>query len=349
MLSADPPATRVLRAGIDTWSLGWYTEPDSELACALAKVALNAGPRGSMMVAEKIDGHTVGWFPGTLLVFAEGHPDAAGGLAPVRALRAAQDRLERSIRAAGLPLPVGVSKWAQVEPGSKPQRLAGRAGLRRLDSTVDVLFSDPKLGLTALDALVGVDHPRSRPGAIWSQGGAVETIYLYGYASRRVLGRIYDKGNESGEHTRGTLIRLEDQRRFQSGKRPTVESVTPATVHQLFSTRLGGITAAPTFLAGDARVLADRLQALVDEGKMRPTTAEKLAGSLILRGSSAGSRSKRTEYRRRARLRELGLHFTAVAGPGIEVEISRLFAAAMGADVWDQVQAQAAELRVSDR
>ena len=335
----SPARATVERAGIDTWSPCWYVDHDSPSARAMLALARVPGPLSSWLVPGDVAGHRVGWFPATHLVFAEGHPAEAGQLARVTSLPGALDRLVRALDAAGLPLPPGRALRAPRR-GREPR--PGFAGLRRLDAAVDVRFEDPALGLAVLGLVGWLDPPRGRT-SVWTDRGRVTTVYLHGYARNSVRGRIYDKGNDSGDAPRGQLIRLEDQRRWQAGRRPAVD-VGPATVHRLFRDRFGYTARAPRAIVGKLPALGERLAQLVDEGAITPGRAERMLGFIGLEavGHARQGMSRRTYYRRRAEVRELGLVLAQVPGQAHDLDLAALLEPALGPGAWERIEQDAA-------
>lgn len=339
-----------MRSGVDTWSPCWYLDPEGEVAQLLNERATVHSARGSRLLPQPIAGHRVGWFPGTALAFAEGHPAAmlAGGpLASPYALRGALAVLVAQLQAElGVELPSG--RTLKRPDGS---RRPGFAGLRRLDITADLWFEDGREGVAVLEALSVMPLPLAPVQRVMTgPTGVVETVAWHGYAGRSMVARAYDKGIENGEAPRGQLIRLEDQRRRQSGRRMAVDDGTPAEVIRLFRERFAPLAAAPSVTVGDLDAIADRLADLVVSGRLRPSTAEKLAGFVLLGGRRSTSRA--TAYRHRARLRELGLHLaraTVIDQAGerrtlgaVDVDLGRILDQALGAGAWEQLQREAA-------
>jgi len=321
-------------AGVDSWSPSWYVDPDGPAARWLREFATVPAARGSALVPDAVDGHRVGWFPGGL-VFAEGHPDPDGLCAPAQlASRAAA--LEESLRAAGLPLPVRERPFRTLGATSE-----GRAGLRRLDVTVNFEAASRAEGLATLAGIAAC--VRDSPGQAEVRYGldrAVETVYLRGYAGKRVLGRWYDKGLESCSAARGFLVRGEDQRRWGKLDRRDVSECSPAALRVGFQRRFYPLwKAARGVKVGGPVIVAERLIEAVAEGRIGRREAESLAGYVLL--SAAGGRRpaglpQRTMYRRESRARELGI----VAADGVldevEVDVGSVLEAALETDAWER-------------
>src|SRR4051794_26203372 len=175
----------------------------------------------SLVLPDKVAEHRLGVMPEKRLLWAEGHPGGDGVLCPAAGLPGYFERLVEQLHAAGIEVPTGLS--SALLPGrehSPPTE--GYAGVRRLDATADLPFQRSAEGLAfaAGVAAVARDAPRSKADVIFSADGArIETVYLRGLAGRAVLGRMYDKGVESGTAPPGRRMRLEDQRRFRADGR----------------------------------------------------------------------------------------------------------------------------------
>ena len=333
------PSVALDRVGIDTYSPAWYVGEGSPAARALDQLATNRASRGSMLLPRPVAGHRVGWFPGTHLVFAEGHLAGEGQLGPVSALPGAVAAIAAAIRGVGVPLPEGRS----LRPWRAPERRPGFAGLRRVDAAADLRFEDPALGLAVLEVVAAVDPPRAAV-SVWRRDGRVQTVAVRGYGSGRVLGRVYDKGAESKSAPRGQLIRLEDQRRYQSGTRPTADAGGLATVHELFRERFSYASHA-RMVVGRVPDLARHLAPRVADGTIPLAKLERVLGFLALQGMG-GDRShlpRATYYRRRAEARELGV--VAAQAPGAtlrELDLAAIFDLALGAGAWERIEQDAA-------
>jgi hypothetical protein len=292
-----------------------------------------------MLLPQAVAGYRVGWFPGVGQVFAEGHPAGRGDLADVAALPAALDALVGELANVGIRLPPGRALRAPLR-GREPR--PGFGGIRRLDAAADLRFSDGEQGLAVLDVLAQISPPRCAHGVYYSVDGRAETVVLRGYGGRRMLGRVYDKGLEAGTAPRGELIRLEDQRRFQSGRRPTAD-LGPATVHQLFAKRFEYTARAPMVTLATLHELRDRLVELVADGTVTPRRAERVAGFLTMEtlGHPVG-RSRSTLSRRRAEARELGLVLARLPTKRHDVDLAGLFEPALGAGAWAKIEATVA-------
>lgn len=302
---SDPPT--VEEWGVDTWRLSRYLDDDQDLRRA---VRLLDG-----RTFQKVEGHAVGVLPDRRMLWLEGHP-AVDGLAAPRTLQEAEERVLRGLHDLGLP--------------------SGRdGGLRRFDSTATLRFAEPAQGLAFLAGMAGVDPPRMKTAVYRGVFGHPETVYLIGPGrSRRVLGRCYDKGIESGRAPRGELVRLECQTRLQKDAAQyfTAEAMTKheQLVGHHFQHRF-----APVALSADgvhvatAPVLADRLAQLSSQGRVTPAAAERLAGYLLV-----GERlplSDSTRKRRRAELRRHGLVVADAMRDEVGVDLGAALDAALEA------------------
>src|SRR3954451_21879212 len=93
---------KAIRAGVDTWSVAWQVEEGSFAEHALDGLATVPSARGRRL-PDKLNGYTVGYFPGTRLAYAEGHPfGVEGTLVPPRDLPAALVALVRDLEEVGI-------------------------------------------------------------------------------------------------------------------------------------------------------------------------------------------------------------------------------------------------------
>lgn len=328
----------VLQAGVDTWSPCWRMDRDSEMACMMDSLAWAAGGRGGVL-REVVDGHRVGWLRDVGLLWAEGR---AGGDAvlPCSAVSARYAALVSSLLAAGVPVPAGEVREGMYPVDGLPgiEASAGSEGLRRADLTLDLRFNDPAGGVAFLAAVAAV--ARTLPGyqaeIRCAKDGccAVETVYLRGRGGRRVLGRVYDKGIETGWGVRGELVRLEDQRRWPRLLRRSIDEMHPAYSRALWQRRWLPLWQASegVTVAAPAQ-LADKLAGLAAMGVVSQAEAERLAGFVLL--SSRGVKhSRATMQRRRQRLRELGVILADGVVDDVELDLREIMDAALASCAW---------------
>jgi hypothetical protein len=245
------------------------------------------------------------------MLWAEGHP-VEGGLACPDDLPQLLDGLVGELNGADVPVPEG---------NAGPDR-AGFAGVRRLDSTVDLRFTSGAEGIAALAGIAALlrDAPRLKLDTIYSTDGkALETVYLRG---KQFAARWYDKGVESRSAPRGTWIRPEDQRRFTKETRRDVGELHTEYVKTKFRQRFATLwQASKEVTVAGVPVLATKLADDVRAGKVTRPAAEKLGGYLLLASElGAEGLSTATDRRRRSDLRELG--YVLADGVLQEVEIS---------------------------
>jgi hypothetical protein len=214
----------------------------------------------------------------------------------------------------------------------------GFAGVRRLDLTVDLAFKSPAEGIATMAGVAAMTYPRLGKRVQFQPGGrAVETVYLLGSAGRRVLGRFYGKGVESGAAARGTLLRPEDQRRFSGKARLPLEAVDPATIRGLFQRRFLPLwKATEGITVGTSPQLARRLVQLVEQGQLSHTQARTLLGHLIAddMGVEETWASPRSLRRYRALAREHGLVLAGGVIESCEVDLHDVVEAALEAKDW---------------
>jgi hypothetical protein len=316
-------------AGIDTWSVCWYLADGSPAQRAMDALATERAAR-SRLLREQIEGHRVGWFPASRMVFAEGHPDE-DGLGRADRLPAVQERLEAALGERGVDVP----RHRLTRPwGSSGD---GRGGLRRLDATVDLRFDSPAEGLAALAGVAALPLPRMKTQVMREVGGRrVETVYFRGTSGKRVLGRWYDKGVESGSAGRGLHVRPEDQRRFGSPARPSVEQVaSSAYVRDAFVRRFEPLwRAAKGVKVGGVIELAHRLAELQDEGLISPGEAKRIAGHLVLDAADAQRQSRSQCYKDRAAARRHGLVLADGVLDEVEVDLGEVLERALDSEAW---------------
>ena len=326
-------------AGIDTWSVCWYLEPETPATRAMKQLATTPAPR-SMLIEESIAGHRVGWFPGTRLLFAEGHPGGEGQLCHGDRLPAALSALTDGLIDRGV-LPPGYPLRPRHLPGgrSRPKGGVGFGGIRRLDSTVDLHFDRGVEGLAALSGVAALPVPRVKTQVMREVGGhRVETVYFRGTSGKRVLGRWYDKGVESGSDRRGFRVRPEDQRRYAKDGRLDVELVASGTfVRDQFVRRFEPLwRASKGVKVAGAVELAERLGELVDEGVLTPRQAKAAAGWLLLEQAGANRQSRATYYRDRRKCADLGLVVADGTIEPVEIDLEEVLEQALDSSTWGQ-------------
>jgi len=331
-------------AGVDTWSVCWYLGEESSAKRAMEQLATEKGPR-SMLLPESVDGHRVGWFPGSRLLFAEGHP-SQDGLCRSDRLPDSLERVTEGLIDRGILPP-----RHKVSPRSKPRMENGRpsmvglptvggvgfGGVRRLDSTVDLSFEDGGEGLAVLSGVAALPLPRVQTDIRREVGGRrVETVYFRGSSGKRVLGRWYDKGVESGEAPRGCRVRPEDQRRYPKETRLDVESIAASSyVRDAFVQRFQTLwRASKGVIVGGSLELAQRLGELVEDGEISASEAKALAGYLVLEQAGVNQQSRATRYRDRARCRDHGLVLADGVLDQVEIDLGDVLERAMDADTW---------------
>ena len=323
-------------AGVDTWSVCWYLGEGSPAHKAIDALATVPAAR-SKLIEDEVSGHRVGWFPGSRLLFAEGHPSTQE-LCKADALPGALDDLREDLADLGI-LPPAADVRSVWSPGGfrLPDGGTGFGGVRRLDTTVDMSFDRPSEGLAALAGVAALPLPRVKTQVIREVGGRrVETVYLRGSAGRTVLGRWYDKGVESGDARRGCHIRPEDQRRFAKDARLPVDVVAqPSFLRDTFVKRFEPLwRASKGVKVGSPGELGDRLIELQEEGEVSSREAVTLAGHLLLDSCEAQRQSRATHFRHRARCRDLGLVLADGVNDQVEVDLGEICERAMDSAAW---------------
>lgn len=253
------------------------------------------------------------WIPSFSLYCVEGHP-VATGLCPGDGLGAAYTEVCDALRAEG---------------GSYEFR-----GLSRLDTTATYKFADGREGVAFLGGMAALDWPRLKP-VVW--GKPPETVGLTALNSRgRLLARGYDSGLLRGTHARGEAVRLEDQRRYPSGKRPGLDVFDTTYIRGRFHARFAPLyrSAKGVTVAG-LPVLAKRIASLLDEGELTYREAERIGGALLIElGGAAGHYNRRTHYRRRAELRTHGLVLADDFYEPVQVDMGDVLEACLDSPLW---------------
>jgi hypothetical protein len=261
----------------------------------------------------KLGRWTAHWMPALSLYCVEGHP-AASGLCPGDGLALAYDQVRGVLEA---------------EPGTYAFR-----GVSRLDCTSTYRFADGRAGTAFLGGMAALDWPRLKP-VVW--GKPPETVGLTARNSRgRLLARGYDSGLLRGTHERGVAIRLEDQRRYPSGKRPSQGAFRGSYVRERFHARFAPLhkSAKGVKVAG-LPVLATRIAEMLDAGELTYREAERLGGALVIElGGASNHYSRRTHYRRRSELREHGLVLADDFFAPVEVDMGRVLEACLESPLW---------------
>jgi hypothetical protein len=330
----------VVSAGVDTWSIAWYLREESSAVRAMEHLATERAAR-SKLLPEKIAGHRVGWFPGSRLVFAEGRPGGEEGLCDPGDLPGVAGLLADSIRDRGVRLP-----QHDYHPNGLPDGAlrrspvlgdSGFAGVRRLDSTVDLRFENGAKGLATLSGVFAQPVPRVAKKDQREVGGhRIETVWFLGSSGRSVLGRWYDKGVETGEAARGEWVRPEDQRRFAKDARVPVDVVGETSfVRDSFVRRFEPLWQASkgVYVASHSE-LAARVRELVEEGEMTPGEAKAALGHLVLDSGGERLQSRSTWYRDRSVCRRHGLVLADCDEDRVSIDLGEVVEEALEADCW---------------
>lgn len=294
--------------GIDTWSPCWYVRDNSSAAKAMEALA-TVKMRRSTWLEEPIEGHRVGWFPASLMIAAEGHPAADGGLAGADDLAPALERLIASMEDRGIfppnrkmaPLKNVRGEVLPVVGGT------GFGGIRRWDATVD-LQRTSAVGLAILRGAAAAEPPTFAQSVVHRGAGTTRPETIAWKGKRGLVCRIYDKGVEMGTANVGERIRFEDQRRFEKGARMAVEAAQSGLPAMMLRHRFEPLRRATKGVVVTTQAGAiERLQEKVEQGDLKPGMAQKLLGHLLFEreGISLGSRT--TRYRSRKLAQEVGL------------------------------------------
>jgi len=317
-----PPGIEVVGCGIDTVSFCW--RPQSERLWTHLREPLRMGSDlqgwdpetdeffassgvahtqlGHVLVNEVIGGGRVGYFPGQRLIYIEGRLAAlnardanASGLAPQLQLDIAPRLSALAISRLLCPSSICFEKCT----------------LRRLDLACDVRFSEGAQGLRFLRALAALDLPRQKSD-VWKKDGRTETIYYRTPKRAKIRLRVYDKGIESGSHSAGELVRLEQQLRWVGKKQPDPATIARSDLGRLWQGQLHAWEDSENVAVADLDSMQRVILQAVSEKQIPIYQAERLLGTLAMRGRGFGKESfaadgKRHLWARRSReLRALG-------------------------------------------
>jgi hypothetical protein len=335
----------VSAAGVDTWSPTWSIDPESKVFQQFRDRCVVASKHGGRLLPEPVDGHRVGCY-GHGLIYAEGHP--AGGGDVERAadeLAAASGLLERAwllqdrLQDAEVPVPEWNERYGKGPFYSVGHGGGGFAGFRRCDATVNLVADRPSEGIALLSGIAAI--VRDSPGHAEVRYGLdhrAETVYVRGYAGKRITGRWYDKALESSVGVRGTMIRGEDQRRWGAAQRRDLSELSAPVLRANFHRRfypLFQVTKGVT--VGGAVVVAEKLLEAVEAKTISPVMANAVAGHTLMRlaGGRRGSGvSQSAMYKYERTLRELGLVLADGILEEVEVDIGAVLEAALDSDAW---------------
>lgn len=228
-------------------------------------------------------------------------------------------------------------EWLGLLDGGEP------CFLRRLDLATDVEFSDRTAGRALLDAVARAKPATGCKLTIWTAGHGAETVSLYEFSGKRreLVGRIYDRGDKTGDRPHGELVRIERQLRWQGADCPTLETAlgsswTGEALHWTQKMRAEKVGA----VALDEH---ERLLRLIEDGSVPTQQGLRLLGSLFVmqrRDPFAwwkfrGKNGPATRRKHRGELEALGL-----LSPSPAVEVPCLAAVLDSAhEKWDALAA----------
>ena len=247
------------------------------------------------------------WMPGLSLLAVEGHP-TPGRLCPGDGLALAYDQVRGLL---------------DREVGSYDFK-----GVSRLDATATRVFDAGQEGIAFLQGFSALDWPRLKPEVI---GKPPETVYLLARNGRgRKLARAYDSGALRGTHTRGEAIRLEDQGRFASGARPTLDIDPRARFHRRFVPlwqSMKGVRVA------SLPILTEAVRKQLAAGDLSTAEAERMIGFLHLNTAGAAY-ERRTWFRRRRELRDHGFVVADGFFESVDVDLGAVLEEALESPAW---------------
>jgi hypothetical protein len=188
------------------------------------------------------------------------------------------------------------------------------ARVARVDPAGELAFADGREGLRLLRGLASLDVPHVKLGVEGIKGGNVQTVTLRSVRGKTVLGRLYDKGVESGTHAPGERVRYEAQVRSRKAREDWASAFDSAEAARLHVRHLRWFAPHNEFAIVCRRAVVRKLNGQVARGEIAPHKAERLIGWAVLydeHGASLrgdrGSAQERWYYRRVAELRALGV------------------------------------------
>jgi hypothetical protein len=244
------------------------------------------------------------FYPHLGRVAVEGHP-TPGELAPDEAL----------------------ADW--VEFGQRTVGLGHFLGFTRLDATATVAFEDPAQGAALLRSLAAVRLPWVKPAVY---GNPPETVYwLDRRGSGRKLCRAYDKGIESDSAGRGALIRLEEQAKFKTDRRPGLPHACGQVIYERrFAPAL---ESSATLQVMGHEVALDALTARLRDGALTDLQFDSLTG-FVYREARAIPQHPKTALRRRRQLRELGIALADQDSDSAPLDLAAVVGATITSKEW---------------
>jgi hypothetical protein len=206
-------------------------------------------------------------------------------------------------------------------------------GCSRLDSTVTHRFNRPEETRAFIAGMAAFNLPRTETTR---RGHPVHSISWTHPKGKKILARCYDKGTERGGDP-WEFARLEDQRRFGTANRPTLDAVSePGYARSRFEARFGPIRKAVEGVrAASFPVVAQELADQARYGYRTYREVERLAGALvILNGGGADAYKSATLKRRRRELREAGFVIVDDMVEHVEVNLANVVDAALESEAW---------------
>jgi hypothetical protein len=250
--------------------------------------------------------------PSLGVVWAEGRP-GDGVLATAAQVQAASERVESLV---------------DERFGVREAR-----GVSRSDQTVTMRFVHEQECRAFLAGMAAVSMPRCETTR---RGAPVHSVWWTDPRGARIQKRVYDKGHEQGGE-RARDARLEDQRRYPSGRRPYIEAVAdPDFLRGRFEASFGPVRKAVSGMTAVTFPVLE--QTLADEfryGFRDQREFERLAGAVVaLKGGASEAYSRRTFYRRRAELREAGYVVVDDLAEAVSVNLGEVVESAIESPHW---------------
>lgn len=186
----------------------------------------------------------------------------------------------------------------------------------RVDVTGDVLFARPDLYTYAESAFLAMLPAGRREVSRFKT-----SVYLHSTESKgsKRLGRVYDKGHERAQvgdwkMGKGIWMRIEAEQVY-GPRKPLLDDLTSDLARKIFLDRFGGVGKGLGLLKGN---LVDPLMRLLSEGVISPAKYESLYTFLDHCRMGLADRlyadNRKTQLRRAAECRELGLEVPGMEG-----------------------------------
>lgn len=241
------------------------------------------------------------------------------------------DPMDRTLLSASDVVGAQDAIWSRVcRSVGRDARTTPRAATRRLDLSVDMAFGGG-MGTTVIECGQALDlGPRWKVSG-WQQYGVAESFAVHSARRRAVQLTVYDKGLERGGEQPGETIRFERRNRASGQRMVPLESVPSLDLGRLHAGALRpllGISSVTRVVSPDEAI--DLVLDAERRGDIRLGTADQLNGYIARRGRFVAVKSSESQadYRRRVKLRELGIVLGPPSSEPVELPLADVFRAA---------------------